>query len=229
MERIVMKDNVICDICGKECNYKGIKVHKWRVHTTEGNNFNPSKNYTGGRIPWNRGLTGFTAWNKGFIGERATFYNKKHTQEAKDKIRISSRVVMKRSWENGSFDNKKYDDKKIFSSKTERQICEYFKLKYPQDKWKSGGRIKFNGVGIVRDLYSDVLKICFEYDGIWHFKDIKGQLKNKQIKDKCLKEWCVVNNYRLIRVDEDSFVDINQVENLLYNTLEQIIKIGDRY
>lgn len=224
-----MKKRVKCKICGKNFNYKGIKVHIWRVHTKEGILFNPFKNYNGGKIAWNKGLTGFTAWNKGMTGEKATFYNKKHTEKAKDKIRESSSIIMKRSWENGSFDNKSYDTNKIFSSKNERIICKYFKSKYPEHEWKSGGRIKYNGIGLVRDLYSDILKICFEYDGIWHFKNIKGQLKDKQKKDKCLEEWCLFNNYRLIRIDENVYVNPEQIENLIYNTIEPIIKLGDRY
>jgi len=216
-------------LCGKVCNYKGIKIHIWRVHTDEGIKFNPNKNYSGGKVAWNKGLTGFTAWNKGIAREKATFYNKKHSKESKEKIGRLSSERMKLAWKNGSFDNKNYDTNKIFSSKNERIICKHFKSKYPQHQWKSGGRIKHNRIGIVRDLYSDLLKICFEYDGIWHFKDIKGQLRDKQIKDKCLEDWCLINKYRLIRVDENDYIDVNQIENLVYGRNDKIIKIGCRY
>lgn len=220
---------LICSICGKVCNINGIKIHTWRVHTNNGLSHNTHKNYCGGKIAWNKGITGDTAWNKGLTGEKATFYGKKHTQEYKDRMAILSRDRMKRSWENGCFDKKSYESQKIFSSKNERIICEYIKTKYPEHNWKSGGRIKYNGIGIVRDLYSDVLKICFEYDGIWHFKNIKGQLIDKQIKDKCLEKWCIENNYRLIRIDENQYTNLEQIERLIYNTDVSIIKIGNRY
>jgi hypothetical protein len=79
-------------------------------------------------------------------------------------------------------------------------------------------------------MYSDKLKICFEYDGIWHFKDIHGQLERKQYKDKLLKKWCKVNNYKLIRLDEECFINPEQVANIVYDsTIEHITLIGDRY
>ena len=78
-------------------------------------------------------------------------------------------------------------------------------------------------------MWSDVLKVCFEYDGIWHFKDIYGQLDKKQNKDKLLELWCINNNYRLVRVDEDCYKNIQQIEELIYNSLDAIIKIGNSY
>ena len=118
----------------------------------------------------------------------------------------------------------------IFSSKNERAIVNYFKKKYTQHEWKSGGRLKLDkGMFLSRDMWSDKLKICFEYDGIWHFKDIKGQLKAKQHKDALLEKWCIQNNYRLIRIDEDVFKNIEQIEELIYNNTLSVIKLGDRY
>lgn len=120
-------------------------------------------------------------------------------------------------------------NKKIFSSKNERYIVKYFKDHYNEDGWKSGGATKIDGVRICRDLWSDKLKICFEYDGIWHFKDIHGQLQNKQFKDRLLEKWCLENDYRLIRIDEDEYEDINQIIDVVYNKSDQIIKIGKKY
>lgn len=117
----------------------------------------------------------------------------------------------------------------MFSSKNERMIVDYFKSNFKDDIWKSGGRLQFKGLNIVRDMWSDKLKICFEYDGIWHFKDIHNQLTDKQIKDTALEEWCLLNDYRLIRIDEDVFKNINQIEQLIYNDTRQIIKEGIRY
>jgi len=118
----------------------------------------------------------------------------------------------------------------IYSSKNERAIVKHFKETYPNDGWKTAGRLVLqDGSFLSRDLWSDKLKVCFEYDGIWHFKDIKGQLKQKQTKDRLLEVWCKENNYRLIRIDENNYKDVKQVENLIYNQKEQIIKIGNRY
>ena len=92
-----------------------------------------------------------------------------------------------------------------FSSKNEREIVKYFKEHFNNDEWKSGGVIYHTGLGISRDLYSDKLKVCIEYDGIWHFKNIHNQLKYKQMKDSLLEDWCIQNNYYLIRISEDVF------------------------
>ncbi len=120
-------------------------------------------------------------------------------------------------------------DLKIFSSKNERAIIKYFKENFPNDEWTSGGMIIQDGVRISRDMYSNKLKVCFEYDGIWHFKDIHDQLESKQHKDQLLEEWCLENDYRLIRVDELVYENENQIVDLVYNNKEQIIKIGKRY
>jgi hypothetical protein len=134
--------------------------------------------------------------------------------------------ITKRQWREG----KHKVNRKFFSSKNERAIVKHFKETYPRDSWKTAGRLVLeDGTFLARDLWSDKLKICFEYDGIWHFKDIHGQLKKKQTKDRLLEEWCKENNYRLIRIDENNYKDIKQIENLIYNQKEQIIKVGDRY
>lgn len=134
--------------------------------------------------------------------------------------------ITKRQWREG----KHKISREIFSSKNERAIVKHIKEQYPNDEWKNGGRLVLkDGTFLARDLWSDKLKICFEYDGIWHFKDIKGQLKQKQTKDRLLEEWCKENNYRLIRVDENNYRDVKQIENLIYNSKKQIIKVGNRY
>ena len=91
-----------------------------------------------------------------------------------------------------------------------------------------------DGLGITRDLYSNKLKICFEYDGVWHFKDIHGQLESKQKKDYALEKWCKINGYRLIRISESWFTEelksnINEVVSIIYNTTDQVLKFGKEY
>ena len=158
-------------------------------------------------------------------------YNNKHrskifkTEEWRAKLRLKAIE----SWNRGTYDfllNKS----NIFTSKVEREIVKHFKTNYKEDEWKSGGRVKLNSTTYLsRDLWSDKLKICFEYDGIWHFKDIHNQLALKQQKDLLLKEWCKQNSYRLIRIDEDKFIDVYQIEELIYRNNKQFIYIGDRY
>lgn len=117
----------------------------------------------------------------------------------------------------------------IFSSAGERSVRDYFKEKYPNDEWTSGGCFRIEGEGHVRDLYSNKLKVCIEYDGIWHFKDIKGQLIKKHRKDMMFEKWCLNNNWRLIRIDEDLFKNdpdkwYKILEDAVYGSKELIIK-----
>lgn len=145
------------------------------------------------------------------------------TPEWKDKQRQKTLE----GWRNGVYD---IERRPVFSSKQERAIVKYIKEAFPNDEWKSGGILKFtDGNLLSRDLWSDKLKVCFEYDGIWHFKDIHGQLAKKQLKDRLLEEWCKEKGYRLIRVDEDVYKNPEQIVDLIYHQSEQIIKLGNRY
>jgi hypothetical protein len=162
----------------------------------------------------------------------AAFNNEHRDHDNVDRSYITEEWKNKQSnytkthWNNGLHS----PSRTIFSSKKEREIVKHFKEKFVSDEWKSGGRLKLDeNVFLSRDLWSDKLKICFEYDGIWHFKDIKGQLKMKQYKDALLEEWCLKNNYRLIRVDENCFKNVSQIELLIYNSTQQVVKIGERY
>jgi len=145
------------------------------------------------------------------------------TEEWKEKMRQHAI----RQWNTGIHNVSK---RQIFSSKKEREIVSYFKENFPSDQWKSGGRLKLSDEErLSRDLWSDKLKICFEYDGIWHFKNIHGQLFKKQLKDRLLEQWCIVNNYRLIRIDEEFYNNVQQIKELVYENQDPIIKIGNRY
>ena len=119
------------------------------------------------------------------------------TKEVKLKISRSVSKTMKAKWEKGELTvNKK------FSSKDERLILEYLKDKFPTHEWTSGGTIKISDELISRDMYSNKLKICIEYDGVWHFRDIHGQLTTKQKKDTLLNTWCLENGWKIIRISE---------------------------
>lgn len=135
-------------------------------------------------------------------------------------------------WKTGRYDlvqELKIKQNKIFSSKTERAILNHFKTTYPESEWTSGGSLKVGDSRISRDMYSNKLKVCFEYDGVWHFKDIHNQLDHKRGVDAKLEEWCSINKYRLIRVDEDAYTGFAQIEDLIYNQTKALIKIGTRY
>ena len=155
-----------------------------------------------------------------------------HSEISKNKCSNS----VKLAWKRGDFNTDSFREKQSknainirFSSKKEREIVNYFKTNYLNDEWKAGGGLYYNGEEISRDLYSNKLKICFEYDGIWHFKDIHNQLERKQRKDKLLEIWCIENRYRLIRIDEKEFIDFDQIEKLFFEDTRPIIKIGKRY
>lgn len=148
---------------------------------------------------------------------------------SEDNKKIISKKISKK-WEEGVFNHimEKSQNKK-FSSKNERKIVQYFKSNFPSDGWKSGGMILHNGQRISRDMYSDTLKVCFEYDGIWHFKDINGQLRDKKKKDEALESWCKEMGYRLIRIQDEFFNSMEQIYNFIYESEESVIKFGNNY
>ena len=49
------------------------------------------------------------------------------------------------------------------------------------------------------------------------------------IEKSFIPKWCKENNYRLIRIYEEDYQDVKQIENFIYNSKEQIIKVGNRY
>jgi len=146
------------------------------------------------------------------------------------KVNLSNKI--KEAWKRGCF-NDLSKTNKYFSSKGEREIRKYFKEMFPDDDWTSGGGIIFKNTTISRDLYSNKLKVCVEYDGIWHFFDIKGQLSQKQYKDHLLEEWCRLHNYRLIRISENLYNDdkeywLHKLTHAIYVEKLPIIKFYEK-
>ena len=92
-----------------------------------------------------------------------------------------------------------------FTSQGERELRQFFQSEYPSQNWTWGGRLLVNGVAVSRDLYSDTMETCIEYDGVWHFIDITGQLEDKISKDNALEYWCDKNGYRLIRIEDEVY------------------------
>ena len=150
-----------------------------------------------------------------------------------DEYRKKQSENTKKLWEDPIYAKKVMTASKKFTSKNEVIIRNYFIENYPNDEWTFGGGLRVDNEIIVRDLYSKKLKICFEYDGIWHFKDIHGQLAKKQLKDSLLEKWCIENKYTLIRIDENFFnktITLTDLVDLIYSITEpKIIKIGNRY
>lgn len=110
-------------------------------------------------------------------------------------------------------------------SKRELEIVHYFKENFKDDEWKVGcinGSKRYDDIMLVPDLWSKKLKVIIEYDGIWHFKDIHGQLERKHHIDRVTFKYCKENNYRLIRVDEDCKISIQEIVNAVYNDNKQI-------
>ncbi len=147
-----------------------------------------------------------------------------------DEMKELQSLKVKKLWEDENYVSKTLGSQKtIFRSKREIEIVNYIKRNYPDDGWTFGGLGKFKEVSLNADLYSRKLKIIFEYDGVWHFKDIHGQLADKQMKDRLQEEYSIENGYRLIRIDEDKKLSFNEIEELIYKRNEKIIKIGERY
>ncbi len=150
--------------------------------------------------------------------------------ECKSKISLSTKQL----WLNEEYANKiitnNTNKNPRFSSKGEEEIKKYLKDNYINDEWTSGGGFKFDDIRLTRDMYSNKLKIIVEYDGIWHFEDIKGQLADKQLKDKKLEEWVIDNNWRLIRIKDvlyqkDKNKWLNILLDAIYSRKEKIIKL----
>lgn len=140
----------------------------------------------------------------------------------------------KKQWESDEYIDLMTNRKTMYTSKGELEVRNHFKINYPTDGWTHGGSLLYNGDRLVRDLFSPILKICIEYDGIWHFKNIKNQLADKQRKDKNLELWCVENGWRIIRIDDDVYNadksgSIVQLEHHVYSSTEPVIKLGSRY
>jgi hypothetical protein len=158
-----------------------------------------------------------------YFCNRSCANTRKHSKETKDKIRKSCSPKIKEYWNNPEYVKKQMSKNSILFSKGEVVIRTYFKWNFPNQKWTFGGCLKHNDSRLVRDLYSKKLKVCIEYDGIWHFEDIHGQLKDKQKIDKALEDWCIQNDYRLIRIKEDVFL---KDEDFWIDKLVKEVKYG---
>lgn len=158
------------------------------------------------------------------VGNIGRFYS----EETKKKISTAASIDNINRWKDPEYAKKFFVNigKRRFNSKGEIEVRDYFIKNFPEQEWTSGG---FFNIGADRvasvDLYSKKLKICVEYDGIWHFKDINGQLERKQLKDKMLNEWCHNNGYRMIRISEDYY---KKDKTVSLKKIEKEIMFGKR-
>lgn len=191
------------------------------------------KNFNGEQIPFIKNGKSYFYKNNfcsrscaNSIGGKINKIKNPWTEERKNKVSNTT----KRLWENKEYAEKVLKSARMmYSSKREREIVDYFKKNFPEDKWVFGGLGTYKNEFLSCDLYSRKLKIVFEYDGVWHFKDIYGRLEKKKMKDSLLEDYCREKGFRVIRVDEDENLDLKEIEFLIYNREEPLLKIGKRY
>jgi hypothetical protein len=165
-----------------------------------------------------------------YFCDRSCANTRYHNKETKRRISKTTSISIKKLWKEPSYVHKTLNaENSIFVSKGEREIREYFQKNFPNDNWTFGGNLRYNNFPLVRDLYSNKLKVCIEYDGIWHFEDIHGQLDYKQKQDLALEQWCINNNYRLIRIKEDIYLTnkeywIDTLVDEVYRGVGRIVK-----
>lgn len=151
-----------------------------------------------------------------------------HSEKIKSEIRKNTSIAIKKLWQDPEYVTLSAKHS-IFTSKGEVAIRKYFQWNFPQERWTFGGCLRYNGFPLVRDLYSNKLKVCIEYDGIWHFEDIHGQLEYKQKQDQTMEDWCLQNNFKLIRIREEVFLKdedfwINQIVKEVHSSISRIVK-----
>ena len=246
-----------CIICRKQYSIYGIHTHYERTHGTDEQKAKYSDGYNGHyhleefkdklRSPREE-ITKECEWcRKEFTytkivthPERRTcskscavsIANSENPVSWTSEMREAHSIISKKLWEDEDYAKKVLNNNRHFTSKNEVLIRDYFIDNFSEDEWTFGGHLRIQNEGITRDLYSNKLKICFEYDGVWHFEDIHGQLAKKQLKDKLLEQWCINNKYTLVRLDEKQFNSdsIPMLRELFYSITEpSVIKIGDRY
>ena len=148
-----------------------------------------------------------------FFCSRTCANTRPHSKE--DKLKIKNSICkngqslseyIKQLWKDPDYSKRVLNHNKCFTSKGERELRDWFINTFQNEEWTYGGSLTYMNVnGIVRDLYSKKLKVCVEYDGEWHFKELIGQLQSKQMKDQALESWCIENGWRLIRIKDEIY------------------------
>lgn len=107
------------------------------------------------------------------------------------------------------------------SSKGEKKIQEYLndlKIVYIKEKCIEINQLKYRF-----DFFIEDLKSIIEFDGIQHFETREffgGEKYLKKIKksDKVKNQWCITNNYRLVRISYKEIDNLTkeQLANFIY-------------
>lgn len=133
--------------------------------------------------------------------------NRRHSEETKQLIRSSVNNFIEEHPDQfyKFLDHENQKNNKKFSSKNEKELFNIIKKDF--QSFTSGGSFKLDEKTFLPlDMYSKDLKLIIEYDGIYHFKDIYGNLKQVQERDAKLNQWCVNNNWKIIRVNEKTYL-----------------------
>lgn len=131
-------------------------------------------------------------------------HNMSHSDETKNKLS----VIAKKLWGDDKYSNIHLNNNK-FSSKGEREIRSFLKERYGNKEVSAHRIISMNNIKKAVDITIKNKNLIIEYDGIWHFdKRIyeKFGTPDKYLeiteKDKMLKEYCLINNIRLLRISD---------------------------
>ena len=166
-------------------------------------------------------------FGSGRFCSRSCANSRQHSEETKHKLSIAAKN--NESWKNLLDDSGQFLFTKINRSKGEIKLLEQLKNLMPDSDWTFGKIGEYMGVTLTPDMFSRKLKCVIEYDGIWHFKDIHGQLSRKQEYDRKMIQYCSSIQYKIIRIDEQYTYDIKNIVDLILNDDRKMILLGDRY
>lgn len=144
-------------------------------------------------------------------------YSKVHYINSRNKVEIICK-------NHGSFwqspDNHyKHGCPKCKTSKGENKIRKFLKnnkIRYEEQKIFEKCKDK---ISLRFDFYLPNKNNIIEFDGIYHYKNIYGDLKKQKKRDKIKNKFCKNNNIKLIRIP---YWEYNNIENILINELHDI-------
>lgn len=113
-----------------------------------------------------------------------------------------------------------------FNSKGERQLKKVIEQKFPQYKWQTGGGFKLTD-NIVKslDIYCRELKLIIEYDGVYHFREVFGNFEEVVKKDEALELFCENHGWKLIRVNEATYKNYEEILTMLFGLINNVSSI----
>jgi DNA-directed RNA polymerase subunit RPC12/RpoP len=143
-----------------------------------------------------------------YFCSRSCANKREHSKETLNKMSIG----VKKCWKDPTYAEKCLKNRNnnvIFSSKGEREIRKILKERYGSKNVSSHRIVELNGLKKAVDLTIKSKNIIIEYDGIWHFDSkIYERMGTPEKyfevikKDKMVKEYCEINNIRLLRIED---------------------------